>query len=199
MKMAEAPIVVQPVCLDDVPASPMAHVQLRPPIVVQPVSEDSLKGFSASPMAVAHVQLRPNKPVSLESQIAHLQLRPPRRPFPLEQTLGASQAKSTSFLGTKAESTADVRVARLVLQCTQYEGLCGLRARCDGLFVMIWIALILSHNNFRVWMWQWTHTGNLSTGQLNWTLAQVDTCSCSTRILHLLNSKWTLAQLEMDT
>ena len=144
--MAEAPIVVQPVSLDDFPASPMAHVQLRPPIVVQPVSEDSLKGFSASPMA--HVQLRPPKclsiviqPVSLESQMAHLQLRPPRRPFSLEQTLGTSQAESTSFLGTKAESTAHVRVARLV-QCTPSEGLGGLRARCDGLFVKIWIALI---------------------------------------------------------
>ena len=158
--MSEAPIVVQPVSFDACPASPMAHVQLRPPIVVQPVSEDSLKGSPASPMAVAHVQLRPNKHVSLESQM--------RRPFPLEQTLGASQAKSTSFLGTKDESTAHVRVARL-LQCTQSEGLGGLRARCDGLFVMIWIARFLSHNSFRVWMWQWTHTGNLS--------AQLDICS----------------------
>ena len=161
--MPEAPIVVQPVSFDACPASPMAHVQLRPPIVVQPVSEDSLKGSPASPMAVAHVQLRPNKPVSLESQM--------RRPFPLEQTLGASQAKSTSFLGTKAESTAHVRVARLLqctpseglkstsflgtkaestahvrdarlLQCTSSEGLGCLRARCDGLFVKISIALI---------------------------------------------------------
>ena len=125
--MTDAPIVVQPVSLDDCLASPMAHVQLRPPIVVQPVSEDSLKGFPASPMAVAHVQLRPNKPVSLESQIADLQLRPPRRPFPLEQTL--------------VLATAHVRVARL-LQYTPFEGLDGLRARCDGLFVTIWIALI---------------------------------------------------------
>ena len=163
--MSEAPIVVQPVSFDACPASPMAHVQLRPPIVVQPVSEDSLKGSPASPMAVAHVQLRPNKPVSLESQM--------RRPFPLEQTLGASQAKSTSFLGTKAESTAHVRVARLLLHESPSEGLGGLRARCDGLFVTIWIARIPNQNSFRVWMWHWTSTESPTGHLLRLTFAQL--------------------------
>ena len=122
--------------------------------------------------------------------------------------------EQTSFLGTKAESTARVREAMVLLQDAQSDGLDlgginGLRASCDGLLqdapseragrhiyviVTTGIARFLS-----LVVWQWTHTGNLSTGQLNWTLAQVDTCSCSTRILHLLNSKWALAQLKMYT
>ena len=122
-----------------------------------------------------------------------------RQVFSLEQT-------------SKAESTARVREAMVLLQDAQSDGLDlggfginGLRASCDGLLqapsvrdgrhiyviVTTGIARFLS-----LVVWQWTHTGNLSTGKLNWALAQVDTCSCSTRILHLLNSKWTRAQLE---
>ena len=64
-------------------------------------------------------------------------------------------------------------------------GINGLRASCDGLLQdapseragrHIYVIVTTGIARFlNLVVWQWAHTGNLSTGQLNWTLAQVDT------------------------